>query len=131
MVQEAAQATISPRARGRVLLAQRSTRAHTGEHSGSPPAAVEHQRTTRAPGARRSRRPQQGPAVRARHLARGLASEIAQLYVGRVADPVRIPPRERWRRIIFEHDTPAGKAFDVLLIVMILASVLVVMLDSL
>ena len=39
-----------------------------------------------------------------------------------------------WRRrlfvIIFEADTPAGKAFDVGLIVCIVASVLVVMLDS-
>jgi voltage-gated potassium channel len=42
--------------------------------------------------------------------------------------------RARWRErlytIIFEHDTPAGKLFDVVLIVAIIASVLVVMLDS-
>jgi voltage-gated potassium channel len=38
--------------------------------------------------------------------------------------------RERVHRIIFGHDTPAGKAFDVVLILAILASVLVVMLDS-
>lgn len=38
--------------------------------------------------------------------------------------------RERVRRIIFEHGRPAERAFDVLLIVAILASVLVVMLDS-
>jgi len=39
--------------------------------------------------------------------------------------------RERWRRIIFDHDTTLGKAFDVALIVAILSSVLVMMLDSL
>jgi len=42
--------------------------------------------------------------------------------------------RNRWRmklhEVIFEADTPAGKAFDVLLILSILASVVVVMLDS-
>ena len=46
-----------------------------------------------------------------------------------------VPPRAHWRTIlhevIFEADTPAGKGFDVLLIVSILASVAVVMLDSL
>ncbi len=40
------------------------------------------------------------------------------------------PLRETIRRIIFEHDTRAGKIFDVVLIVAILLSVLVVMLDS-
>ena len=43
-------------------------------------------------------------------------------------------PRKRWQmvahEVIFEADTPAGKAFDVLLIVSILISVAVVMLDS-
>ncbi|MDH3292427.1 MAG: ion transporter [Gemmatimonadota bacterium] len=38
--------------------------------------------------------------------------------------------RERVHRIIFGHDTPAGKAFDVVLILAIVASVVVVMLDS-
>ncbi|MEX2182512.1 MAG: ion transporter [Gemmatimonadaceae bacterium] len=38
--------------------------------------------------------------------------------------------RIRWRRIIFDHDTKAGNAFDVALIVAILGSVMVVMLDS-
>lgn len=38
--------------------------------------------------------------------------------------------RARLHEIIFEADTPAGKAFDVLLIVAILASVAAVMLDS-
>jgi len=45
-----------------------------------------------------------------------------------------LPPRARWQTIlhevIFEADTPAGKAFDVLLIVSILVSVVAVMLDS-
>jgi voltage-gated potassium channel len=40
------------------------------------------------------------------------------------------PWRERLRIIIFEADTPAGKAFDVSLLVAILVSVLAVMLDS-
>jgi voltage-gated potassium channel len=38
--------------------------------------------------------------------------------------------RERWYEIIFEADTPAGKLFDVLLLVAILLSVLVVVLES-
>ncbi len=38
--------------------------------------------------------------------------------------------RQRLRIIIFEADTPAGKAFDVALIAVILLSVVVVMLDS-
>jgi voltage-gated potassium channel len=38
--------------------------------------------------------------------------------------------REYWRRVIFDHDTPAGNRFDVLLIIAILGSVGVVMLDS-
>lgn len=38
--------------------------------------------------------------------------------------------RQRVYRIIFEHDTPPGKAFDVALIVAIVASVIVVMLES-
>ncbi len=38
--------------------------------------------------------------------------------------------RDRVREIIFEADTPAGKAFDVALLVSILVSVLAVMLDS-
>lgn len=43
-------------------------------------------------------------------------------------------PRPSWRdrchEVIFEADTPAGKLFDVILLVAILASVLVVMLES-
>jgi len=38
--------------------------------------------------------------------------------------------RQRTYEIIFEHDTPAGKAFDVALILVIVASVIVVMLES-
>ncbi len=38
--------------------------------------------------------------------------------------------REKWREIIFEAETPAGKAFDVVLLVMISLSVLAVMLES-
>jgi voltage-gated potassium channel len=44
--------------------------------------------------------------------------------------PQIAPWRERLRIIIFEADTPAGKAFDVSLLIAILASVLAVMLDS-
>lgn len=43
-------------------------------------------------------------------------------------------PRAGWRQrlhtIIFESDTPGGKAFDIVLLISILASVVVVMLDS-
>ena len=38
--------------------------------------------------------------------------------------------REQWYEIIFEADTRAGKAFDVILLIAILLSVLVVMLES-
>jgi len=38
--------------------------------------------------------------------------------------------REKMHEIIFEADTPAGKLFDEVLIVCIIASVLVIMLDS-
>ncbi len=38
--------------------------------------------------------------------------------------------RSRMYHVIFHHDTPAGKAFDVALLVLILLSVLVVMLES-
>lgn len=43
-------------------------------------------------------------------------------------------PRAKWLEqiyvVIFEHDTPGGKGFDVALLVAILASVVIVMLDS-
>lgn len=38
--------------------------------------------------------------------------------------------RERIFQIIFESDTPAAKAFDIALIIMILVSVVIIMLDS-
>jgi len=40
------------------------------------------------------------------------------------------PTKERIHEIIFEADTPAGKFFDVFLMIMIVASVIVVMLES-
>lgn len=46
------------------------------------------------------------------------------------ADPAIGPLRARLYEIIFEADTPAGKLFDVLLMIAILASVLAVCLDS-
>ena len=48
-----------------------------------------------------------------------------------MTEPAPTTRRERWRRIVFESDTPAGRAFDVALIVAILGSVVVVTLDSL
>ena len=42
----------------------------------------------------------------------------------------RAPWRDTLHEIIFGAETPAGKWFDILLIVSILASVLTVMLDS-
>jgi voltage-gated potassium channel len=51
-----------------------------------------------------------------------------------MASPIENPPLSPWREklriIIFEADTPAGKAFDVSLLMAILLSVLAVMLDS-
>ena len=38
--------------------------------------------------------------------------------------------KEKIHEIIFEADTPAGKLFDVVLLILIMASVLVVMLES-
>jgi voltage-gated potassium channel len=46
------------------------------------------------------------------------------------AETGRAPRRDRLHEIIFGHSTPAGKAFDVGLIVAIMASVLAVILDS-
>jgi len=45
-------------------------------------------------------------------------------------DEPRSAWRERLQRVIFEADTPAGKAFDVVLLVLIVASVAAVMLES-
>ena len=44
--------------------------------------------------------------------------------------PGRAAWRDRWYRIIFEHDTRAGKLFDVVLLIAILLSVMIVVLDS-
>ena len=44
--------------------------------------------------------------------------------------PIRAPWRVRLHEVIFEADTPAGRAFDIVLLVAILASVLAVMLES-
>jgi len=52
----------------------------------------------------------------------------------RFQQPLKRPYRQPWRdtlhEVIFEADTPAGRLFDILLIVTILASVAAVMLDS-
>jgi voltage-gated potassium channel len=42
----------------------------------------------------------------------------------------RAPWRDRWHEIIFGHDTAAGRRFDLILLVVILASVLNVLLES-
>src|SRR3954470_3926526 len=63
-------------------------------------------------------------------------------YVVAPPEPAQSPEAEEFRRppeglrrkmfgMIFESDTPAGRAFDVALLLFILASVLVVVLDSL
>jgi voltage-gated potassium channel len=48
--------------------------------------------------------------------------------------PFGRPPRAGWRQnlyqVIFQSDTPAGRAFDLALIALILASVAVVVIDS-
>jgi voltage-gated potassium channel len=45
-------------------------------------------------------------------------------------DPSFDPRREKLHEIIFEADTPAGKTFDVWLLIFILASVMIVVLES-
>ncbi|HRU23507.1 MAG TPA: ion transporter, partial [Candidatus Latescibacteria bacterium] len=42
----------------------------------------------------------------------------------------RAPWRDKWYRIIFESDTPAGRLFDVVLMVAIVLSVLTVFVES-
>lgn len=44
--------------------------------------------------------------------------------------PALAPWQQRMHEVIFEADTPAGKAFDVILLVVIVLSVIVVMLES-
>jgi voltage-gated potassium channel len=60
----------------------------------------------------------------------GFAADHAPAVAASSPLPSPRSSRERWRRIIFEADTPAGRAFDVLLIIAILLSVLAVMLAS-
>lgn len=68
-------------------------------------------------------------------------SEHSTTSRGAVSDPAELPeaarfgrPQDGWRRklfgVIFESDTRAGRAFDVALLLLIVASVVVVMLDS-
>ena len=46
-------------------------------------------------------------------------------------DPTKVTSwKEKTYQIIFESDTPSGKAFDVVLIIMIVFSSLVVLVDS-
>lgn len=45
-------------------------------------------------------------------------------------NPPRAPWRDRWREIIFGHDTFAGRLFDVILLILIVLSVLTVLLES-
>ena len=49
---------------------------------------------------------------------------------GRAKTSARAQWRERGFVIIFEADTPAGKVFDVALLVAIIASIIAVMLES-
>ena len=47
-----------------------------------------------------------------------------------MAKQVSLTWRERLHQVIYESNTPAGKAFDISLLVLIVASIIVVMLDS-
>ena len=52
-----------------------------------------------------------------------------------MADPHPVKParaawRDKWYVIIFQHDTPAGRLFDIVLLTAILLSVLSVILES-
>lgn len=62
------------------------------------------------------------------------ADDIPGMFDDRAADERFGKPAGGWRRrlftVIFESETPAGRAFDLVLIAVILASVGVVMLDS-
>jgi len=44
--------------------------------------------------------------------------------------PPRAPWRDKWNEIIFGHHTPAGRFFDLVLLILILLSVLTVLLES-
>ena len=41
-----------------------------------------------------------------------------------------VHPREKIRRIIFDHNTPASKGFDIVLLILILLAVFATMLES-
>jgi voltage-gated potassium channel len=59
------------------------------------------------------------------------AQRAAQRHGATMCYPPRVQSwRERWHEIIFEADTPTGKAFDVGLMILIVASVIAVMLES-
>ena len=45
-------------------------------------------------------------------------------------DHQRAPWRDQWSEVIFGHDTPAGRFFDVILLTLIILSVLIVVLES-
>jgi voltage-gated potassium channel len=45
-------------------------------------------------------------------------------------DHKRAPWRDKWSEVIFGHDTPAGRFFDVILLTLIILSVLAVVLES-
>jgi len=47
-----------------------------------------------------------------------------------VQEPKSLSWRDRWYEVIFEAETPAGKVFDVVLLITILLSVLAIMLES-
>ena len=55
---------------------------------------------------------------------------IAAMPDSHIVKPSRSPWREKWREVIFHHDTRAGRVFDVVLLTVILLSVLTVMLES-
>jgi voltage-gated potassium channel len=52
------------------------------------------------------------------------------MHIDTEAPPEHQGWRQRWHEVIFRHDTRAGAAFDVLLLVAIVASVLVALVDS-
>ena len=58
------------------------------------------------------------------------AAQRAAMRHAKAPEPASLPWRHRLHTIIFEADTPAGRAFDIGLIICIVASVIVVLLDS-
>src|SRR5262249_18701383 len=59
-----------------------------------------------------------------------VAPQDAPVTIPAERRPLRAPWRARLHQVIFEADTPAGRAFDIVLLVAIVASVLAVMLES-